>query len=53
MSNTRYYVFSKTSATQKSLKNAATREEARRFKNQQATPSKFAIYDRWNNEVIR
>jgi hypothetical protein len=52
MSNTRYYVYSKNSKTQKPLKNAATREAAREYKRAQNTPSNYGIYDRVTGEHI-
>lgn len=53
MSNSRYYVYSKNSATQKPLKNAATREDARDYKRSQNNPSNYGIFDRVNGESIR
>jgi len=58
MKNTnRYMVFSKLAAVRtgslKSLKNAATRQEARDFKSMQVDPSKFAIFDRDAHAIIR
>jgi hypothetical protein len=52
MSNTRYYVYSKNSATQKALKNAETREEARNWKRSQANPANFGIADRHTGQSI-
>lgn len=53
MSNTRYYVYSKNSATQKPLKNAQTREAARDYKRSQNNPSNYGIFDREAGESIR
>lgn len=50
---TRYYVFSKTSASQKPLKNVSTREAARDFKRSQNNPQRYGIMDRWTGETIR
>ena len=52
MSNSRYYVYSKNSATQKPLKNAETREGAREWKRSQNTPSNFGIVDRITGQNI-
>lgn len=53
----RYLVFSKLAAvrsgTLKSVKNAATRQEARDFKSMQVDPSKFGIFDRESYSIIR
>lgn len=52
----RYFVFSKLAAVRngklQSLKNATNRQEARDFKNWQADPSKFGIFDRINHAII-
>lgn len=53
MSNSRYYVYSKNSKTQKPLKNAQTREDARDFKRSQNNPSNYGIFDRWAGESVR
>lgn len=53
MSNSRYYVYSKNSKTQKPLKNAQTREAAREYKRDQNNPSNYGIFDRWAGESIR
>lgn len=50
--STRYYVYSKNSTTQKPLKNASTRQAAREWKNSQATPSNFGIFDRDTNSAV-
>lgn len=51
--STRYFVFSKQSATQKAVKNAATREEARNYKRRQSNPSIYGIFDRVTGQVVR
>lgn len=53
MSTSRYYIFSKNSKTQKPLKNAATREDARDYKRSQSNPTAYGIMDRWTGETIR
>jgi hypothetical protein len=53
MSQTRYYVYSKTSASQKPLKNVATREAGREFKREQNNPTRYGIMDRWTGESVR
>ncbi len=53
MSQTRYFVYSKTSASQKPLKNTNTREAARDYKRSQNNPSRYGIWDRLNGQDVR
>ena len=56
---TRYFVFSKAqyarTGVAKAIKNTATREEARDYKNFGSTidSKKLGIYDRVNNTIVR
>lgn len=55
--STRYFVFSKNSysasGVAKSMKNAATREDAREYKRMSSNPEKLGIWDRQSNQAIR
>ncbi len=51
--STRYYIYSKNSSTQKAIKNAATREEAREYKRNLSNPSNFGIFDRQTGVSVR